>query len=388
MIEEDEPTGKARGGHARAERLPPERRREIAKQAAEARWKAEPLNLIEDAETGDQFVLYVRPDGAQFELRFKGEEPWATQKQMADLFGIDVKTVNQHLRHIFADGELDKMATISKCEIVQTEGERTVRREVAIYSLDCILAVGYRATSREAIIFRRWATDILRQYLIYGFAIDQPRLQDPDGRPDYFEALLNKIRAIRASEKRMWTRLLELASFCSDYSMMNDSDRQDLFATFQNTMHWAVTQMTGAEIIHARVDASKRNCGLTTFVGDLPTVKEAQVAKNLLSENEIETLNLVTSLALEFFESQAEQRRPMTICQFIGKMYELLKLDGRPVLRSGNKGSISMATAKEKASQEIKKFKERIRIERELEGERKLLEIARTAKARAARKRP
>jgi hypothetical protein len=237
MIDDEGPTGKAKGGHARAERLPPERRSEIAKQAAEARWKAEPLSLIEDAETGDRFVLYTRADGAEFQLRFKGEEPWATQKQMAELFRLDVKTVNQHLRHIFADGELDKSATISYFEIVQTEGSRAVRREVAIYSLDCILAVGYRATSRKAIIFRRWATEILRQYILYGFAIDQPRLEDPDGRPDYFEALLSKIRAIRASEKRMWTPILELASFCSDYSMMNDTDRQDLFATFQNTMH-------------------------------------------------------------------------------------------------------------------------------------------------------
>jgi hypothetical protein len=168
--------------------------------------------------------------------------------------------------------------------------------------------------------------------------------------------------------------------------MMSDDDRQALFVTFQNTMHWAVTQMTGAEIIHARVNAESRNCGLTSFAGDLPTVKEAQVAKNFLGEREIETLNLVTSLALDFFESQAEQRRPTTIAQFMSKMHELLKLDGRPVLRGGNKGKVSMTAAKEKAAGEVKKFKERIRIERELEGERKLLEIAKTVKARGGRK--
>jgi hypothetical protein len=374
--ETDGPTGKAKGGHARKEALPPERRAEIAKLAAEARWKAEPLELTEDAETGDRLVLYTTPKGQEFRLMFQGDEPWATQRQMSELFGIDVKTVNQHLRHIFKDGELDKAATISQYEIVQTEGSRTVRREVAIYNLDCILAVGYRSESTQAIIFRRWATGILRQYLLHGFVIDMPRLEDPDDeRPDHFSQLLEKIRHIRSSEKRMWTRVLELASFCSDYGMMTDDDRQDFFATIQNAMHWSVTHQTAAEVIHERVDATKDNAGVLSFQGEIPTVAEAKVAKNYYAQREIETLNLVTSMTLEFFESQAEQRRPTTIAQFLDKMRDLLKLDGRPVIRENDRGSVSMGEAKKKASAEIKVYKERLRIEREIEGERALRRI-------------
>lgn len=387
MIEDEdgEPIGKAKGGRARAERLPPERRSEIAKQAADARWEAEPLEIVEDAETGDRFVLYTKPGGVDFQLRFIGEEPWATQKQMAELFAIDVKTVNQHLRHIYSDGELDKTSTISKTEIVQREGQRTVKREVAIYSLDVILAVGYRVGSTQAILFRRWASGILRQYLLNGFVIDVPRLENPDGRPDHFDELLAKVRHIRSSEKRMWTRVLELASFCSDYGMMTDDDRSEFFATIQNAMHWSVTQMTAAETIHSRVDARKENAGVMTFSGEMPTVAKAQVAKNFLGATEIEALNLVTSLTLEFFESQAEQRRPTTIAQFLVKMRELLKLDGRPLISESNRGSVSMGDAKKKASAEIAAYKERLRIDRELAGEQELRKIGEHVKSRKKR---
>ncbi len=382
MVEDDdEPSGKAKGGHARAERLPPERRSEIAKQAAEARWRAEPLPLTEDAETGDRFVLYTRPDGMAFELRFGGEEPWATQDQIANLFGVTRSMATRHINGLFKDGELDEETT---CSFYEHMGQTGQRYRTKTYNLDVILAVGYRVqATKQAIIFRRWANQILRQYLMNGFVIDVPRLEDPDGRPDHFAELLEKVRHIRSSEKRMWTRVLELASFCSDYGLMTDDDKQEFFATIQNAMHWAVTQHTAAEVIHDRVDASKPNAGVVTFNGDLPTVAEAQVAKNLYHHGEIETLNLVTSLTLEFFESQAEQRRPTTIAQFLGKMRELLKLDGRPLIRADDRGRVSMVQAKEKASVEIKAFKERVRLEREIEGERALRQIGEKIKKRA-----
>ena len=234
MIEDDDgPTGKAKGGYARAEKLAPERRSEIAKQAAEVRWKAEPLTLMEDVETGDRFAVYTTPHGVDFSLRFKGEEPWATQKQMADLFDIRQHTVSSHIKNIFSEGEVDRESNIEKIDIAGST------KPVTIYSLDVILAVGYRARSNNAMMFRRWASQILRQYLLHGFVIDVPRLEDPDGRPDYFDELLEKVRHIRTSEKRMWTRVLELASFCSDYSMMTDQDKEEFFATIQNAMHWA-----------------------------------------------------------------------------------------------------------------------------------------------------
>ena len=219
-----------------------------------------------------------------------------------------------------------------------------------------------------------------------GFVIDVPRLEDPDGRPDHFADLLEKVRHIRSSEKRMWTRVLELASFCSDYGLMTDDDKQSFFATIQNAMHYAVTQHTAAEVIYNRVDAANDYAGVVTFKGDLPTVKEAQTAKNLYHPAEIEALNLITSLTLEFFESQAEQRRPTTIAQFLDKMRDLLKLDGRPLIRADDRGRVSMPVAKEKASTEIKAFKERIRVEREIEGERALRQIGEKIKKRPKKK--
>ena len=379
MIDDpDDTSGKARGGHARAEALPPERRREIAKRAAEARWK-QPLELIENIETGDRFVLYTTENDVEFQLMFAGEEPWATQKQMAEIFGRDISVIRRHVNAIFRDGELDENSVSAKIALTADDG-KTYKTKV--FSLDVVLAVGYRVGSKQGILFRRWANHILRQYLLYGFVIDTQRLEDPSGRPDYFEDLIAKIRHIRSSEKRMWTRVLELASFCSDYGVMTDDDRGKFFSTIQNAMHWSVTQQTAAEVVHNRLDASKPNAGVMTFKGKMPTVTEARIAKNFLGQSEIEALNLVTSMTLEFFESQAEQRRPTTIEQFLDKMRELLKLDERPLIRKGHRGSISMTAAKKKASTEIKAYKERIRIEREIQGEQALQQLGERVKKR------
>lgn len=184
MIEDDEPAGKAKGGHARAESLPPERRSEIAKQAAEARWKAEPLTLTEDAETGDQFVLFTNADGVVFDLRFQGEEPWATQDQIGSLFGVTRSMVTRHIGGLFKDGELDEAST---CSFFEHVGQNGQQYRTKIYNLDVILGVGYRVqATNQAVMFRRWANQILRQYLMNGFVVDVPRLEDPDGRPDHF----------------------------------------------------------------------------------------------------------------------------------------------------------------------------------------------------------
>ena len=377
MIEDDEKaqeTGKAKGGHARADALPPERRSEIAKLAAEARWSSQPLRVLEDADTGHRFVVYTNKEGTQAELRFDGDEPWFTQLQIAEIFGVAVPTANHHIQQFRDDGELDE-ATIRKFRIVRQEGARQVEREIEHYGLDVAFYVGYRVNSREGKLFRRWATNALIQLAKYGFVVDVRRLENPDGQPDYFDLLLDKIRHIRSSEKRMWTRVLELASVCSDYGLMTEQDKEDFFATIQNALHWSITQRTAAEVIAERVDAAKPNAGVMHFAGEMPTVKEAQVAKNLYLEPEITALNLVTSLALEFFESQAEQRRPTTIAQFLGKMRELLKLDGRPLIPDNDRGRITMEVAKKKAAAEVKAYKERMKIEHEETGERALRQI-------------
>lgn len=366
MIEDDdEPTGKAKGGHARREALPPERRIEIAKQAAEARWKAEPLTLIEDVETSDKFVIYTKPDGVDFQLRFDGEEPWATQKQMSELFGIKQPTITKHIRNIFDEQEVDEESNIQKMNIAGST------KPVAIYSLDVILAVGYRTGSKEAMIFRRWASGILRQYLMNGFVIDAPRMKDPQ-RNDRLDELLEIIEDIRSSEANVWKQILDLISYCSDYHAMTKQEKSHYFAAFQNAMHWAVASATAAEIKHERVDAAKPYAGLTSFKGEQPTVKDGKVAKNYLGEDEIKRLNMITNLALNFLKSQAEQGRLVSVSQYTEKLREIVRLDGRPLIPAGHRGEISDEDANKKVSREIAAYTQRIRMERDGEVEASL----------------
>ncbi|MCL4766800.1 MAG: virulence RhuM family protein [Hyphomicrobiaceae bacterium] len=356
----DEPIGKAKGGHARAEKLPPERRSEIAKQAAEARWKAEPVELVEDVETGDRFILYTKPDGVEFQLRFDGEEPWATQKQIADLMGVTRSVVTRHIKNIFNSGEIDADSNVQKTNFAGST------KPTALYSLDVILAVGYRAGSKEAMLFRRWATDKLRQYLLNGFVIDTPRMKDPE-RNDRLEELLEIIEEIRASEANVWRQILNLITYCSDYHAMTRKEKENYFATFQNAMHWAVASATAAEIRHDRIDASKPYAGLTHFEGEHPTVADGKVAKNFLGQDEIKRLNMITNLALNFLKSQAEQGRLVAVAQYTDKLREIVQLDGRPLIPRGHLGSVSADVADKKVSREIAIYKKRIELEEEAE---------------------
>lgn len=338
-----------------------------------------PLALIEEEDTGDRFLVYRAKDGVRVELRVEGETFWATQAQMAAMFSVTPQNVTMHLKNIFAEGELAEAAVCK--ESLQT-GRDGKRYRTKLYDLNALISVGYRVGGSMGTLFRVWATDKLFQYLTKGFVIDERRLKNPDGRPDYFDELLARVRDIRASEKRMWTRVLELASFCTDYDA--DDERQHLafFAAIQNAMHYAVTQQTAAEIVYDRVDAAKPGAGLTYYDGDLPTVAEAKVAKNYLAEGEIAPLNAITSLALEFFESQAEQRRPTTLAAFLDKMRDLIKLDGRPLVPPGHKGARAKAEADAKASEQVALYKERMRKAREIEGETALRAIAEEARKR------
>lgn len=367
MIGDDEPTGKAKGGHARAESLPPETRSEIAKKAAEARW-SQPLELIEDAKTADRFVLYAKPDGMEFQLRFEGEEPWATQKQMADLFGVTQPTIARHIKNILDDQEIASESNIQKVYIADSA------KPVAIYSLDVILAVGYRVGSKEAMLFRRWANQILRQYLLHGFVIDAPRMKDPQ-RNDRLDELLEIIEDIRASEANVWKQVLDLVSYCSDYHALNKKEKGHYFATFQNAMHWAVASATAAEIIYERVDASKPYAGLTSFKGDEPTAADAKTAKNFFGKDEIDRLRTITNLALRFLKSQAEQGRLVSVAQYTEKLREIVKLDGRPLIPVGHLGEISADAAEEKASREVAIYRKRRQLETQEKGEHKLAEL-------------
>ena len=377
---DDKDDSKSRAARARADALSPERRSEIASEAAKARWSEDGP----DIRTDDHFVIYQSPGGAKTDLRYSGKTMWATQKQMAEMFDVGVAAISKHLKKIFTEGELLEDSVVALKEITASDGKTYSTK---VYDLNAIISVGYRIESKHGTIFRIWATDKLFQYLTKGFVMDDERLKNPDGRPDFFDELLDRIRDIRSSEKRMWTRVLELASFCTDYHAMTKADRDHFFGTIQNAMHRAVHQQTAADLVHSTVDASKHNAGVITFKGEVPTAAEAGIAKNLLAEGNIKALNILTSATLEFFESQAEQRRPTTLAQFLDKMRDFIKLDGRPLIKLGYLGKHSMPTAKEKAAFGIAVYKARLRLEKESSGEREVGELLSRARAVATDKR-
>lgn len=337
-----------------------------------------PISVIEDGDTGDRFIVYRANDGVRAELRVIGDTFWATRAQMAEMFDIDVRTVSYHLTNIFSEGELDPDSVSQDSWLTAADGKRY---RTSLYSLDAMISVGYRVNSRLGTMFRIWATKVLMQYLTKGFVIDDERLKNPDGKPDFFEELLDRIRDIRSSEKRMWTRILELATFCVDYDPRDPTQHTEFFAEIQNTLHWAVLQKTAPEVVVERVDSRKASAGVMSFKGELPTVSEAQIAKNLLHETEIKALNHITSLMLEFFDSQVEQRRSTTLGQFQIKLRDLIKLDGRPLKPLGHAGSVTRAAADKWASKEIQAFKRRKRLEAEAAGEQVLSDMAAKVKA-------
>ena len=347
----------------------------------------EPLTILEDGSTGDRFLIYTAKDGVRAELRILGDMFWATQAQMAEMFGVSVQSVSYHIKNIFAEGELRPNSVIKKSLITAADGKPY---RTNLYSLDMMISVGYRVSSRLGTMFRIWATAVLMQYATKGSVIDDYRLKNPGAGPDFFGELLDRIRDIRSSEKRMWTRILELASFCVDYNPNDTTQHKDFFAEVQNTMHWAVIQKTAPELVVERVDRRKENAGVMSFNGKYPTVQEAQVAKNLLSEMEINALNHITSLMLEFFDSQAEQRRMTSLDQFRYKMRELVKLDGRPLMPVRHTGTITRQHADEWASKEIGAYKANRRLELERSGEAVLASLAAQVKGakRAAVKPP
>lgn len=349
--------------------------------ADEPQGKTEPLRLLEDGETGDRFVLFTTPRGVDLQLRFDGDEPWATRKQMAELFGVSVQNIDYHVKNIFDGGELIDPESSTKDSLVGGVDGRLYPAKT--YSLDVVLEVGHKVNSKQGILFRRWARAIERQYLISGYVIDTPRLKDPR-RSDKLDELLREIEEIRASEANVWKRVLELVSKCSDYHAMSDHERSNFFAVFQNTVHWAVTSSDAANIIIERANASKDYAGLTNFDGlsggRLPHANDMTVAKNYYGEDEIKRLTMITNLALDFLRSQAEQGRLATVAQYTQKLRELVKLDGRPLRPSNFTGNVSKSAADKKAKSELAAYKERIRLQREAAGEEKLSAILEEAR--------
>jgi hypothetical protein len=310
------------------------------------------------SEPNSSLILYQAEDGrTRIECRFEAETLWLTQVQIAELFQTSVPNINLHLKAIYAEGELNEAATIKSYLIVRTEGARQVTREVLHYSLPTILAVGYRVRSHRGTQFRQWATARLSEYLVKGFTMDDERLKNPPGKgqTDYFDELLERIRDIRSSERRFYQKVLDIYATSVDYDPSAEASQQ-FFATVQNKMHWATHGLTAAEVIHQRADAGKPFMGmLATRAGGWVRKEDAVIAKNYLTEDELQVLNRIVNLYIEYAELQALERKPMTMRDWIAKLDEFLKASGRKLL--DHAGKVSAEQARAKAELEYERYR-------------------------------
>lgn len=279
-----------------------------------------------------QLILYTTDDGkSQIQLRADLGTVWLTQLEMAELFDATKQNISLHLKNVFEDGELDAAATVKESLTVQTEGSRKVQRPVTRYNLDAILAVGYRVRSSRGVQFRRWASTVLKEYLVKGFVMDDERLKNPDGRPDHFDEMLARIRDIRASEKRFYQKVRELFALSSDYDK-TDQTTQTFFATVQNLLLYAVTQKTAAELITVRANHNDPNFGLMHWKGDQVRKQDIVVAKNYLTEDEIDTLNRLVVIFLETAELRTKSRQEIRMGFWKKNVDQIISSNGFPVL--------------------------------------------------------
>ncbi|MCL2037704.1 virulence RhuM family protein [Candidatus Saccharibacteria bacterium] len=308
--------------------------------------------------TGD-FLFYTTPDGdLKIEAYYKDETVWLTQKAMAELFGVGVPAISKHLENIYESGELDKTATVSKMEIVRNEGERKVKRQVEFYSLDAIISVGYRVNSARATDFRRWATTVLRDFMIKGFALDGERLKNgAHFGKDYFDELLEQIRDIRASERRFYQKITDIYALSADYDSHGDITKK-FFATVQNKLLFAITGQTAAELKVGRISAKKENMGLTTWKkspGGKIMKSDVIPAKNVLTKDEIDGLNRIVSMYLDYAEDLARRGKVMYMKDWATRLNEFLKFNEREILQDA--GRVSAEVAQKFAEEEYEKYR-------------------------------
>ena len=305
-----------------------------------------------------EIILYQTEDGrTRIQCRFENETLWLSQALIAELFQVTVPTVNEHLKGIFAEGELVAAATIRNFRIVRLEGRREVTRDIEHYNLDAILAVGFRVRSHRGTQFRQWAIGRLNEYLVKGFTMDDERLKNPPGKgqTDYFDEQLERIRDIRSSERRFYQKVLDIYATSVDYSPDTEVS-QRFFAMVQNKMHWAAHGQTAAEVIHQRVDAGQPFMGLkTTRPGGIIRKEDVSIAKNYLDGEELDTLNRIVNAYIEFAELRALQRKVMTMRDWVTKLDEFLKLSEHELL--DHAGKISAEQAKTKAEMEYAKYR-------------------------------
>ena len=304
-----------------------------------------------------QIILYQTPDGeSKIEVRLENDTVWLSADQMAELFQRNKSTISRHIKNVLEDGELEESSVVAFFATTAADGKKY---SVAFYNLDMIISVGYRVHSYRGVQFRIWATKVLKEYIVKGFALNDDLLKRAGGG-NYFDELLARIRDIRSSEKVFYRKVLEIYALSIDYDPRVEMTQQ-FFKTVQNKMHYSVNGHTAAEIIYERADSQKDFMGLTTWSGALPTKPEAEVAKNYLTKEEITSLNRIVSLYLDFAEMQAEEHRPMYMKDWINILDDFLRISRKDILTHA--GKISAKLAKEKADKEYDKFKERTKNE-------------------------
>ena len=306
-------------------------------------------------------LFYQTEDGkSRIQVRLKDGTVWLNQRLLAELYQVSVPTINEHISTIYSDHELSPEATIRKFLIVRTEGSRRVERLIDFYRLEMILAVGYRVRSHRGVQFRRWATERLQEYIVKGFVLDDQRLKGERALgADYFDELLERIRDIRASEKRFYQKVRDIYALSIDYDSQAEST-QDFFAAVQNKLHWAITGHTAAELISERADADRPNMGLTAWKGAKVRQSDIFVAKNYLLEDEIRQLNRLVTMWLDYAEDQASRRKPIYMRDWRERLDAFLQFNQRAILE--HSGRISMEEAKRRALQQYQEFNQR-RIE-------------------------
>ena len=319
------------------------------------------------------FRLYDLPnEEGKVQVVIKEETIWCTQKAMAQLFDVNLPAISKHLKNIFEEGELEVNSTISKMEIVQTEGKRTIKRSIVFYNLDAIIAVGYRVSSPKATKFRQWATKILNEYIRKGFVMDDERLKQGEtifGK-DYFRELLERVRSIRASERRIWQQITDIYAECSTDYDRNAPTTKEFYAMIQNRFHYAITGHTAAEIIYTKADHTKEHMGLTTWK-DAPEGRilksDVSVAKNYLSEEEIRRLERAITGFFDYIEDLVERETTFTMADFSESVDAFLNFRRYQILQG--KGSISSEQAKVKAHTEYQLFNPTQRIDSDFDKE-------------------
>lgn len=315
-------------------------------------------NLLIRNSTAEFLTFELQSKQDSIEVRYEDETIWLTQRMMSELFDVSTKTINEHLQNIYASGELDREATTRKFRIVQTEGTRQVNREVDHYNLDAVISVGYRVNSIKATEFRRWATQVLKQFAIRGYVIDKKRMENGAFLgEDYFERLLEEIREIRLSERRFYQKITDIYATSVDYDKNSPMSKQ-FFATVQNKLHFAITGHTAMELITSRADSKKPNMGLTSWEGS-PDGKilasDVKVAKNYLTKDELDSLGRIVSAFLDLAEDFAKRKMPMTMKDWATRLDGFLQLTGREILQ--NAGKVSKKDAMHFAESEFEKYR-------------------------------